>query len=199
MLLHFTKVGIFNKLVFMIRSPFFKLNKKPRKKIAPILMVFLLIGIIVMQFFDTHLKNEITPNGIVSFELAKYLETTKAILNSWSSEAKIFAGLSLGFDFLFLLIYSFFIAIAIHNLNERLWKNTVFYTFSVRLIYLQFVAALFDVLENISLIKLLTGNLQQFWVTVAYYSSALKFGLLCLGIIYIIINFSYAMLKKSKG
>jgi len=180
----------------MITSPFLKLNKTSENKLTFILLILLLIGIIVMRFFDVHLKNEITPNGIVSFELAKNLDNSILILNSWSFDAKIFAALSLGFDFLFLIFYSTFIAILIHKLNERLWQTTSFYKFGILLIYLQFLAAFFDVIENIGLIQLLIGSLDQFWVSIAYYFASIKFIFIALGLLYIIINFCYLMIKK---
>ena len=81
------------------------------------------------------------------------------------------------FDFLFLLVYALFISILIHTLNERLWKHTKIYTIGVILIWCMFLAALFDMVENVALIKLLLGDLQQKWSSIAYYFAIFKFSL----------------------
>jgi len=76
-----------------------KLNKK-------ILFTLTFITFMVMKVLDVPLINQIASNGIVSFELAGTLENSVSILNSWNAEAKLYAGISLGFDYLFMLMYS---------------------------------------------------------------------------------------------
>lgn len=182
----------------MLTSPFSSLNKSVEKKWTLVLLMLLLLTISTMFYFDSFLKNSIAEHGIVSFELAKELHATKAILNSWDHNAKIFAGLSMGFDFLFLIIYSSFIAILIHRLNEQLWKGKLFYRLGVLLIWLSFAAACCDVIENIALIKLLTGSLNQLWSSLAFYFAIPKFLFVVLGILYIIINFLLSITKTTR-
>ena len=105
--------------------------------------------------------------------------------------------LSLGFDFLFLLVYSSFIALLIFNINNRLWKNKSFHRFGSFLIALIFIAAFFDVIENIALIKLLLGSLEQVWSSVAYYSAVTKFGIILISIIYLLINWVLLLFKRN--
>ena len=180
----------------MFASPFEKLSKKSEKKLTYSVFYLLLITLVAMRYFDTYLTNKITTNGIISFELANSLERAQEILNSWSPLAKVFAGLSLGFDFLFLLIYTLFISILIHKLNIRLWKGKPFYKVGELLIWSMFIAAIFDAVENVCLIKLLIGNLKQYWVTIAYYFALAKFLLIIISILYIIINFFTLLFKK---
>ena len=149
-----------------------------------------------MRNFDAPLKNEACKNGIVSFELAKNLDRSVKILDSWDEEAKINAGLSLGFDFLFLLIYSSFIALLISNINKRLWKNNSFYKFGNLLIVLIFIAAFFDIIENIALIKLLLDDLEQTWSSIAYNFAVIKFTIILICITYLLINWLLLLLKK---
>ena len=180
----------------MLTSPFSVLNKPFEKKLTFVLLLLLLLTISAMFYFDSFLKNDVAEYGIVSFELAKNIDSSVSILNSWNEKAKTFAGLSMGFDFLFLIIYASLIAILIHRLNEQLWKGKTFYRLGVMLIWLSFAAAIFDVIENIALIKLLTGNLKQVWSSLAYYFAIPKFLFVILGILYIIINFLYRLIKK---
>ena len=167
-----------------------------KNRITIILLILIIINSITIRIFDAPLKNEICERGIISFELAKDLDKTVNILNSWDTNAKINMSLSLGFDFLFLLVYSSFIALLTFNINNRLWKNKSFYKFGNLLIILIFIAAFFDVIENIALIKLLLGDLKQLWSSVAYYFAVMKFSIVLFCIIYLLINWLILFLKK---
>jgi len=182
----------------MLASPFSKFSKQAEKKFTFFTLALLLIGIATMRFFDNFLINEICTGGITSFELAKDVSVSEAILNSWDETAKLAAAFSIGFDYLFLFIYSTFIAILIHKLNERLWKDKPFYKFGVLLIYAQFVAALFDAIENIGMMQLLFGNVEQFWASISFYFATMKFLLILAGISYILVNFGVFLVKKVK-
>ena len=180
----------------MLTSPFNNLTKAIEKKLTYTLFYFLLISITVMRYFDRFLVNETAEFGIVSFELSKTLERAQEILNSWSTLSKTYAGLSLGYDFLFLFIYTLFISILIHKLNKKNWTNKPLYKLGEVLIWTMFLTAIFDCVENVSLIKLLIGGRQQLWVSVAYYFAFVKFLLIGISILYIIVNFFILLLKK---
>ena len=115
----------------MMKSPFDKVSKSTEKKLTVTLLILVLSFIAVMRFFDAPLKNEAAPNGIVSFELAKELVVSENILNSWDTHARTSAGMSMGFDFLFLIIYASFITLLLHKLNERVWNNTRVYKLGI--------------------------------------------------------------------
>lgn len=167
------------------------------KKITLLLLITVVINIIVLMIFDAPLNNDLCKNGIVSFELAKDLDQSVKILDSWDPNAKINASLSLGFDFLFLLVYSSCIALLIFNINNRLWKNNTFHKFGNLLMVLIFIAAAFDCIENIALIKLLLGNLEQIWSSIAFYFGIMKFTIVIICIIYILINWFLLLFKKT--
>lgn len=169
--------------------------KTHKKQLFIILLISVILNIIVIGMFDKPLKNEICKNGIVSYELAKDINQSKNILNSWDTNAKINISLSLGFDFLFLLVYSLFIAFLIFNINNRLWKNKKFYKIGQLLIVSIFIAAFFDVIENIALIKLLLGDLRQIWSSIAYYFAIPKFAIVFICIIYLLINWILLLFK----
>ena len=180
----------------MFTSPFAKITPKTEKKLTFSILYLLIVTLLVMRYFDTYLTNGVTTNGIISFEFSKTLERAQEILDSWTPLAKIFAGLSLGFDFLFLLIYTLFISILIHKLNERLWIGKSFYRVGEVLIWTMFYAAIFDAVENVCLIKILIGNLTNYWVSVAYYFAAAKFLLIIIAVLYILSNSFILLFKK---
>ena len=102
----------------------------------------------------------------------------------------------MGLDFLFLIIYASFIALLMHKLNERIWNNTRVYKLGVLLIWGVFLAALFDVIENFALIKLLLGDLQQSCSSIAFYFASMKFVLLILGVLFIVVSWVVKVVKK---
>ena len=165
------------------------------------LLIFLFGGLLIVMFaiksFDRTLKNDSCPNGIVSFELTKNLNTSEAITNSWDSTAKTDAGLGLGIDFLFLLLYSGFIGMAIYILNEKLWKQKkIIYRTGKLFVVLIFLAALLDSIENIALIRLLKGHLEQIWVSIAFYAATIKFTFVGISILYLMGNLVYFLYIK---
>lgn len=192
-------LGISFKIIRpMIVSPFHKLSKIAEKRLTFTLLISVVILIVVMRHFDGPLKNSVSTFGIVSFELAMQLTRSQAILDSWDVAAKTSAGISLGIDFLFLLVYSSFISLLIHQVNERLWQHTKVQLIGFVMIYGVFLAALFDVIENIALIQLLLGDFEQYWSSMAYYFAFLKFGLLTLGIAYILVSTIILIIKRER-
>jgi len=170
--------------------------KTYKRRITALLLTVLLINIVVIRIFEAPLKNEVCKGGIVSFELAKDLNQSIKILDSWDVNAKISMSLSLGFDFLFLLVYSSFIALLIFNVNTRLWENKAFYKIGKFLIFLIFIAALFDIIENIALAKLLLGDLDQMWSSLAYYFASAKFVIILICIVYLLINWVLLLFNR---
>ncbi len=150
-----------------------------------------------MGYFDKPLITENAPNGIISFELAKEMDKSLAIISSWDLNAKVNAGLSLGIDFLFLVLYAIFFSTACFLIAQKYSnKNNWIYKTGLLLAKLQFVAALFDAVENIALIKLLLGSINSLFPSIAYYFASIKFTIIIIGIIYIIIGIFTLLFQK---
>jgi len=163
-----------------------------------IISLSLIFFIVVMRYLDSYLITEESPYGIVSFELAKDISKSTSIIDSWNETARIAAGISLGLDFLFLLVYSLFIAVLIGKLNDSLWKDRPFYTMGKLLILAIFIAAVFDSIENVALIKIILGDSREVWSLIAYYFAFLKFIIILSCVIYIIISSIILLIKKIK-
>lgn len=169
---------------------------KNKKIFSFLLLILLVLSVFVMRYFDSFLINKISKNGIVSFELAKELSNSVEIINKWDSTARSAAGISLGFDFLFLIIYSSFLAMLILKINNRLFLKSK-YTYFINVSFLlPFIAAFFDIIENVALVKLLLGDLQQRWSSLAFYSAAIKFGILAIVVCYIVTGGLILIFKK---
>ena len=117
------------------KHPFDKLSFTTQKRSFVILLILTLSVMIGLQIFDKPLKTTVAPAGIVSFEFAGNPDSARAIIDSWEETGKVYAGLSLGLDFLFLLLYAGCIAmgcvIVTGNLKGRsyvLYKSGIFST-----------------------------------------------------------------------
>ena len=103
----------------------------------------------------------------------------------------------MAFDFLFLIVYGLFIGLMIHKVN-RVWRSSRFHSMGIVLIYLVFLASFFDIIENIALLLLLSGNLEQIWSSTAFYFAILKFIIIALALVFIIISVIALFFNKKR-
>ncbi len=172
-----------------------------KKKIIWFSGILTVLLFIALSAADKPLRTGVAENGIVSFELAGNLTQAQAVLNSWNEKAKIYAAFSLGIDFLFLFAYSFFLAFSILKIVEIFSSGAnknIFVRTGVFLAGLMFIAALFDAAENVCLINLLFGSLNEILPTLAFYFASLKFFIVALGILYIIISLIFLLFNKKR-
>lgn len=174
-----------------------RFSKLTYKQILIFSGIFTIIIFLTLGYIDKPLITEKAPNGIISFELAKNIDTSISIISSWDLNAKVNAGLSLGIDFLFLVVYAIFFAAACYLIAQKyINKNNWMYKTGLLFAKLQFVAALFDAIENIALIKLLLGSNNSLFPLIAYYFASIKFAIIVIGIIYIIIGLLTSLFQK---
>ncbi len=75
-------------------------------------------------------------------------------------------------------------------------SNPFLYKFGLLIAQLQFIAGLFDAIENVALIKLLLGSQNGIYSLIAYYFASMKFAIIAIGIIYIIIGLIASLFQK---
>ncbi len=180
-------------------NPFSWLSNQSQKKVLWVFGILTLFMIVIMGIVGAPLKNIIAPAGIVTYELAGDLNQTQQILNSWDQPTKLYAALSLGIDYLFLVVYSIFLALLIFKISQFLSGSDGWFSkIGISLTWAQFLAAGFDVLENCALIFLLFGSTNKIYPPLAFYFASLKFLLVFLGIIYILIGLTALLIRKMK-
>ncbi len=92
------------------------------------------------------------PYGIISFELAGSVEKAQQIIDSWDQDARLYAAFSLGFDYLFMLLYSTTIALACLWGGRALQARDIpGYRIGIFLAWGLWLAAVLDGIENIAL------------------------------------------------
>jgi hypothetical protein len=183
-------------------------------------LLFPTLGLfIVMQMLNRPLITPASPKGIVSFELARTAEQSKMIIDVWTGRITIFtdgknynaspprpgdtflynpipiiyAAFGLGLDYLFMPFYALTVAFGVLLAAGR-HKNWLA-LLGAWVGWGSLAAALFDATENFALWKILLGEAGSAWPRLAAVCAMIKFGLILLGIGYVL---SGALLPKSK-
>ncbi len=173
----------------MIKSihPFKWLPVAVQKRAFAALLLLTIVLMLCLQLLDGPLKTDAAPVGIVSFELAGNLSVSREIMASWGSQGQIYAALSLGLDFLFLVVYAGAIGLGCVLTAHSLMKRIRFFVpLGLFLAWGQIGAALLDVVENYALILILLGTGQEIWPVVAKWCALPKFLLVATGIVYVL-------------
>lgn len=145
------------------------------------------LTIIGMQITGAPLITEAAPGGIVTFELVGTFVGSQSIIDSWQGPSMTWAGINMGLDFLFLFLYGVTISLGCLILADRMPKNLQTLKALGRWLALGvLLAAGLDVIENISLILLLTGSENEFLPVLARWCAIPKFGLVLLSLLYIV-------------
>ena len=183
----------------MKKHPFEWLTIKAQKRAFVVLLLITLAVMGGLQFLDAPLKTKAAPAGIVSFEFAGSMSAAKHILASWGPEGSVFAGLSLGLDFLFLFSYAGAIGLGCvlvaRGLSQRMPS---FSLWGAPLAWGQLGAALLDIVENLGLIQVLQGAESEIWPVLAMWCALPKFLIVAAGLLYIVVSLVLLMFKKAQ-
>ena len=129
------------------------------------------------------LATEAAPRGIISYEFAYTAAAAERMLLSWSPVAKQRAMLSLGLDYLFLVLYPAFISRACARVALRLRERSPGAArLGVRLSWLVLAAGVLDAVENYALIEMLVTGPSDLWAQLAWWCATPKFILVGLGL-----------------
>jgi hypothetical protein len=165
--------------------PFASLH--PRRLLRLFWLVFAgaVAVMIIMQIIGRLLQTPAAPMGIVSFEFARTPANAQAMVDSWGALARIHAGFSLGFDYLFMPLYSTAIGLAClwggRALHRRGWRLA---GLGGWLAWGLWLAALCDAIENLALWQLLIAPAAPPWPALAWWMATIKFALILLGLLY---------------
>jgi len=181
-----------------MRHPFQAIPSEKFCRVLIPLILITLISMIMMNWISSPLNNPDVPNGIISFELAGTTEAINRILASWDNEAQLTASLSLGLDYLFLVIYSTAIGVGcIWASGAFTLRGSLLASIGVLLAWGQWLAALLDGVENAALIRLILGDIQSPWPQVARICAIIKFSLIALGLMYVILGASVRLIRRT--
>ncbi|GAB4192677.1 MAG: hypothetical protein OHK0057_16060 [Thermoflexibacter sp.] len=161
-------------------------------------LCFTLLLQVVLILSGANLKTASAPLGIISYELAFDIEKAQFIVNSWDKSASISASFNIGFDYLFLILYSTTIAFACVWL-ANLAGNIKFAKIAYLIAWLQWLAAFLDAVENTALYFFLQSPTQAFLPPIAFWCAIFKFLLVGMGLLCSLLGLGFLLSKKLKS
>ncbi len=177
--------------------PFEYLSDTAQKRLFAVLLMLTLAVMGGLQVFDVPLKTEAAPRGILSFEFAGNLTVARQIITSWGPKGAVYAGLSLGLDFLFLFSYAGAIGLgcvlAARSLSQHMEP---FSLLGAPLAWGQLCAALLDAAENVGLIQVLMGAESEIWPQLAFWCAIPKFLIVAAGLLYLVLSVFLLVFRK---
>jgi len=112
-------------------------------------------------------------------------EAKEQLFKSWDEDTRNQLRRTLLWDFLFILIYPTSTALACFMAKRFLDTHPVLpFTVGLWILLLPPAAALFDVIENLILWRIINGPISNRWLTIARFSTASKFTLIGIASIY---------------
>jgi uncharacterized membrane protein len=147
----------------------------------------------------SELVTEVTPMGIVSFELA---ESRAAAEEMMAVIGKSPLKVNIILDFFLLIAYScffFFCCQAFISFFTKTWQRWMGYLF----LELSVLAGLLDFIENVAMLITLSENITKTSVWVSRHAAIAKFGIIALVVVYIImmilVSYFYNKRRKAHG
>jgi len=166
-----------------MNHPLMAIPQVSRKRLFWALFIFTIVVMYCMNLVGEPLNTSEAPYGIVSYELAGTVDQAQVILDSWDQNARLHAAFSLGFDYLFMALYSTTIALACiwgaQLLPTRGWPGA---RIGFLLAWGLWLAAILDGIENVALSLELFGGPVAPWPQVAQTTAIVKFSLIFLGL-----------------
>jgi len=120
---------------------------------------------------------------IVDYELAGSVDRAASIIGAWREVDRVRAGFSLGFDYLYMPLYSTTIALAC-LWAAKVSRSGAWNSIGLALAWGLWLAAVFDAVENLALIVMLFGTPAEPYPAAAAACATLKFGLILSGLLY---------------
>ncbi|TFG22950.1 MAG: hypothetical protein EU532_13915 [Promethearchaeota archaeon] len=179
-----------------------KLLQVPKNKILGLIILiagisFFLLTFLVFGPIEAELKGS-TGYGVMEFEFAWTSENINKIFTAWGQDGinkQIFVT---WIDFLYIPSYGFFFSGLILFISRKLEGKSQ--KIGLYMTLLPFIAGIFDVIENINLLLMLTHE-AYVWSSSPFIASlcaSIKFGLLLLALIFFVIALLILLIKKLK-
>ena len=180
-----------------LRHPFRWISPSAQTRAFIALLAITLVVMVSLQALDAPLQTDLAPLGIVSFELAGSLTAAQSILESWGPAGRVYAGLNLGLDYLFLVAYTSSIGLGCVLLAQGLSRRSRFLSMvGVILAWRMIVAALLDAVENYALVRVLLGSRQELWPVVAKWCAVPKFLIVAAGLLFLLVGSIVALILR---
>ncbi len=165
------------------------------------------VSILILMIFSTlgaPLTTPAAPLGMISFQLARTLQQTQALLASWDAATRQIAAFCLGLDYLFMPAYALAISLAArwvsvamrHDMRTRGWPLA---SAGVPIAWGVWLGALLDAIENAAQAAILFGNPNPALPGFIWIVAVIKYGLVFLGLAYVFYGLAARLVSRSSG
>ncbi len=167
-----------------LSHPYLWLSEKIQARVFAVAVPAALVAMYVEQVTGKPLVTDAAPSGIVSYELAGTLANAQAMVKSWGPVGQIFAGVNIGFDFVYIITYVIAIGLGCALVARGGFLTTVGNALAWAII----AAGVFDCIENYNLIQMLLGYGQEVNALMAQWCAIPKFALIGLALAYFFVG-----------
>jgi putative Mn2+ efflux pump MntP len=164
------------------------------KKDIWIALLGTVIMIIVMRVQGSSLTTDLSPRGILDLEFA---DTTDRLVELVAGLDLSVIRINIWLDFVFIFFYTWFLSLAGRRIALRWGPRNEFRRTGFFLAKAAFVAGVFDVMENILMLKSIAGDYSAFSLQATFYCAWIKFMILLFILLYIMISLPRIIRKKS--
>lgn len=179
-----------------LTHPLHKIPTNQRKRTFAVLSFATVLIMVILNISSRPLTTSVATNGIISYEFAGDRESAQDILDSWDSQAKVYAAFNLGLDYLFLVLYSASISAGVLWLTDALTNNRRTLRLAQLLAWSLVLAAFLDAIENSALFTILINGATEPWPRVASVAAGIKFALVIIGLLYVLIGLIVRLGKR---
>jgi hypothetical protein len=177
--------------------PFLSLTPSQHKRLFWIFLALTLLATFVLQIIDGALQTPAAPQGIVSYELAGNAQAVGQIFASWDANAGLHAAFSLGFDYLYMLVYAVTLALAVLWLADGF--SGLLRHAGILLAWGMGIAGFADATENYFLWQMLINGPSDAAAVIAHGAALLKFTMILLAFLYLIIALLMGFFRNRQG
>ena len=180
-----------------LQHPFRWISPSAQTRAFIVLLAVTLVVMISLQALGAPLQTRAAPLGIVSFELAGSLPVAQNMLESWGPSGRVYAGVNLGIDYLFLVAYAGSIGLGCVLLAQGLSRRIRSLSRAgVILAWGLIPAGLLDAVENYALIHVLLGSQRELWPVVARWCAIPKFLIVAAGLLFLVLGSIAALVLR---
>lgn len=169
-----------------------------RPFLATVALTFILM--VALNGLNGPLKTQAAPAGIISYELAGDLARAEGMVDSWGESGRVYAGLSLGLDYLYLVTYPAAIGLGCLLVARRLEKTgSQMPQLGGYMAWAVLAAGLLDAVENYALARVLLGTDWEGWPILAQFCASVKFLAIGLALLYVLAGGILALIRKQSA
>lgn len=164
------------------------------KKLFWAFLGLFLATLVAMATIDANLNTSATPNGIISFELCAFTSSCTAALAEWGERGQQLAMLSLGLDYLFLLLYPGLVCMGLLLIAPKV--PGALKRATVLMAWLSPGAGVADALENYALVQVVLSGSGEPYAWYGGVFAAVKFVILGITLLWLLFTSVALVLPK---